>query len=162
MKRVFAALAACIVALALSACAAQPIAPVTPASAAAAIAAAKTTIGNQCVALGPLLSSATIMNASNPAAVADLNTASDAFGKVCVLAASTPTIQASFTVGDLSTAINAGVPALLRAIGTSTLTPQNKTAAQLAITAAQLALSEALESYDQNTVIVPASAGLVA
>jgi hypothetical protein len=161
--KMIAVVLACLVTSLLSACA-TPAAPGAPVSPAATLATAQATltavtakISNQCIVVKPFLSSMVIMNAGNQAALDDLTVASNDIGKVCNLAAAIPTAQSSFTVADLSNAVNAGVPALLRAIGASTLPQDQKTLAQLAVTAAQLALSEALQQ-----VYVPAAPAPVA
>jgi len=157
--KMIAVVLACVVTSLLCACAAPTA--VTPASAAAAIANLQTQTAKQCVVIQPFLSSMTIMNQSNPAAVADLKTASDTVGKVCAAFAPTSGAAATFSLTDIQAAVNTGVPALLKVVGASSLSPDQKTAAQLAITAAQLAISEALSNV-APAATAPASVPLAA
>lgn len=150
--KMIAVVLACLVTSVLSACASGPV---TQASAAAAIANLQTQTAKQCVVIQPLLASMIVMNQSNAAAVDDLNIASSTIGKVCAAVAPSSGAPATFSLSDIQTAVNAGVPALLKVVAASSLSPDQKTAAQLAITAAQLAISEALSNV---TPSAPAAA----
>jgi hypothetical protein len=86
-----------------------------------------------------------------------LSTASDKVNAACTALASSSTTP--FSTADVTALVNEGVPALIKVIDASKWTTDQKSAAEIALTAAQLAVSTALADY---VAAPPASAPVAA
>jgi hypothetical protein len=127
-------LAAGIVALVLSACA-----TVAPEQAAATL---QAQAKKQCIVVQPFLSSMLAMQSQlSPDAIAKLT---DVSGKVSTACAFASSSGASFSLADVQTFANDAIPALIKVIDASAMDQSQKTAAEIAVTAAQVALATAI------------------
>ncbi|WP_433693188.1 hypothetical protein [Paraburkholderia phenoliruptrix] len=148
MKKQVAAFAAGILLLALSACGA--LAPTAPASqnAAQVIATVQLKAQKVCTVSVPFLNSMTSMKSQlSVDAQGYLAVASDKVNAACDVVANAGASGAAMSTDKIAALVNDGVPALLKAIDASNLDKDAKAAAEIAITAAQLAVSNALADY---------------
>lgn len=138
MKRFFMLLAAGLVALALSACS-----TVTTVPAVDALANLQKQVVRQCTVVQPFMSSMLAMQSQLSAdAIAKLTDASAQVSKVCAFAStSPPNATATFSLDDVQALVNQAIPQLIKIVDTSPLDQSQKTAAEIAITAAQVALA---------------------
>lgn len=100
----------------------------------------------QCAVVTPFLASMTAMQSQLSAdAQSQLEHTSADVSKVCAFASTAASGAAvSFTLADVQTFANSAIPALIRLIDLSPLNTAQKSAAEIAITAAQLAVSTAI------------------
>jgi hypothetical protein len=131
-------LAAGFVALILSACASVP--------ASQAAANLQKQVVKQCAVVQPFMSSMLAMQSQLSAdAIAQLSQASAGASKVCAFASNAASgVSVSFSLADVQALANQSIPALIRIIDLSPLDQAQKTAAEIAITAAQVAISTAI------------------
>ncbi|MDB5985156.1 MAG: hypothetical protein JWR16_209 [Nevskia sp.] len=154
---------ACFVTLMLGACATAP-ATTTPATggvvatlpaltpeqiATAKIAALVKKVNQQCGVVQPfLLSLSSAQSQLNDTALGYVATASKYTAEACSAAAAymaAPAGAPTFNLASVQDALNLGVPALVKAVDSSTtMTKQQKATAEILISAAQLALAEAV------------------
>jgi hypothetical protein len=145
MKKLFAAVAACLVASVLTACASAP-----SQSAAQVAADIHTQVVKACAVIQPTMASLSAMQAQLPADVqADLGKAQPIVSAVC----SAPAVQVA-SVQDL---VNVAFPAAIKIVAASPMKDADKTTAEIALTAASVAVSAALAQY-APAVAAPASA----
>jgi hypothetical protein len=144
MKKLFAALAAGVVLLALSACGATaPAAPQTPTQLLSTL---QVKAQKVCTVSVPFLASMSAMKSQlSTDAQGYLATASDKVNAACTALASSNATP--FSTADVTALVNEGVPALIKVIDASNWTKDQKSAAEIALTAAQLAVSSALANY---------------
>lgn len=142
MKRFFLVLllAAGFVAL-LAGCAAAPTQ-----NAAQLAANVQKQVVKQCAVVQPFLSSMTAMQSQLSAdAQAQLAQTSADVSKVCAFAnVAASGVSVSFSLADVQTFANSAMPSLIRLIDLSPLNGSQKVGAELALTAAQLAVSTAI------------------
>ena len=154
MKKLFAALAAGVVLLALSACGAT--APTQ--NAAQLVATVQVKAQKVCTVSAPFLKSMTAMKSQlSTDALGYLDVASDKVNAACDAVANAGPISTD----KIAALVNDGVPALIKVIDQSSLDKDAKAAAEIALTAAQLAVSNALADYLSTPAVVapePASA----
>ena len=138
MKKFITLLAAGLVALVLSACASVP--------ASQASANLQKQVTKQCLVVQPFMSSMLAMQSQLSAdAIAQLSQASADVSKVCAFADSAASgVAVSFSLTDVQALANQSIPALIRIVDASPLEQAQKTAAEIAITAAQVAISTAI------------------
>jgi hypothetical protein len=143
MKRTIMLLAAGLVALFLSACS-----TVTTVPASDALANLQKQVVKQCAVVQPFMSSMLAMQSQLSAdAIAQLSQASAATSKVCAFASNTADgAPVTFSVADVQALATQAIPSLIRIIDLSPLDQAQKTAAEIAITAAQVAISTAIAS----------------
>jgi hypothetical protein len=143
MKRTIMLLAAGLVALILSACS-----TVTTVPAADALANLQKQVVKQCAVVQPFMSSMLAMQSQLSAdAIAQLSSASAATSKVCAFASNAASgAPVTFSIADVQALANQAIPSLIRIIDLSPLDQAQKTAAEIAITAAQVAISTAIAS----------------
>jgi hypothetical protein len=137
--KITAVVLACFVTSVLAACA-------TPATPAQAVAALQSQVVKQCTIVQPFIVS---MQAMQPQLSADAQTqlaaASTDIAKVCAFAsAPASATPVTFSLADVSTLVNSAFPSLIKIVDGSTLSAQEKSTAEIAITAAQLGVSMAL------------------
>ncbi|MGF6549289.1 hypothetical protein [Paraburkholderia youngii] len=145
MKKLFAAVAAGIILLALSACGTP--AP-TSQSGAQLIATVQVKAQKVCTVSVPFLKSMTAMKSQLSAdAQGYLAVASDKVNAACDVVANAGTSAGPISTDKIVALVNDGVPALIRVIDESSLDTDARAAAEIAITAAQLAVSNALADY---------------
>lgn len=139
--------------LALSACTTEPALPNTPAQLLANV---RTDALKVCAVATPFLSSMTAMKSQlSTDAQADLAVASDKVGDSC------KKIDGTTSAISIASIVNDGVPALIKVIDASSLDKNAKTAAELSLTGAQVALSLALAQYMPVAEVPEGSALLV-
>lgn len=145
MKRFVMLLAAGIAALFLSACA-----TVSTQTAEQAAANLQKQVKKQCIVVQPFLSSMTAMQSQlSPDAIEKLAGVSTEVSKVCAFADSTASgVAVSFSLADVQTFANEAIPSLIKVIDASALDQGQKTAAELAVTAAQVALATAIANAE--------------
>ncbi|MFM0738570.1 hypothetical protein PQQ51_15120 [Paraburkholderia xenovorans] len=155
MKKLFAALAAGGALQALYACGASGVPAIQPP--AQLLATLQVKAQKVCAVGVPLVATMTAMN-SNLSAQAQryLATAAETMNASCVTLASSS--SAPLPEADIIALIDDGVPALIKVIGASNWTTDQKSAAQIALTAAQLAVSTALADYVATPSMPPPSA----
>lgn len=135
-------LAAGVVTLALSACASAP------ASQTQVLANVKTQVVKACAVATPTIASLEAMRPQMTATqAADLDKASLIVGNACS--------ASSVSIASAQDLVNVAVPAAIKVIGASSMPEQDKTTAQIALTAAAVAISAELAEY---VPAVPASA----
>lgn len=143
MFRKYAALAAGALALALSACASAP------ADQAQVLANVKTQVTKACLVATPTIASLEAMKPQMTVAqAADLDKAAGIVSQACSMA--------SLNIASVQDLVNVAVPAAIKVISASNLSEQDKTTAEIALTAASVAVSAALAQY-APAVAVPAS-----
>jgi hypothetical protein len=144
MKKLFAALAAGVVLLALSACGAT--APTQ--NAAQLIATVQVKAQKVCTVSVPFLTSMTAMKSQLSAdAQGYLAVASDKVNAACDVVANAGASAGPISLDKVTALVNDGVPALIKVIDESNLDKDAKAAAEIALTVAQLAVSNALADY---------------
>jgi hypothetical protein len=161
MKKLFAALAAGVVLLALSAC--GTTAPAATQTTAQLLSTLQVKAQKVCTVGVPFLASMTAMKSQlSTDAQGYLATASDKVNAACTALASSSTTP--FSTADVTALVNEGVPALIKVIDASNWTKDQKSAAEIALTAAQLAVSTALADYlaPAPTAAPDAASGAVA
>ncbi|WP_250481920.1 hypothetical protein [Caballeronia sp. NCTM5] len=143
MKRTIMLLAAGLVALFLYACS-----TVTTVPASDALANLQKQVVKQCAVVQPFLSSMTAMQSQlSSDAIAQLAQASADVSKVCAFASNTAEgAPVTFSIADVQALANQAIPSLIRIIDLSPLDQAQKTAAEIAITAAQVAIATAIAS----------------
>jgi hypothetical protein len=143
MKRTIMLLAAGLVALILSACS-----TVTTVPASDALANLQKQVVKQCAVVQPMITSMLAMQSQLSAdAIAQLSQASAATSKVCAFASNAASgAPVTFSVADVQALATQAIPSLVRIIDLSPLDQAQKTAAEIAITAAQVAISTAIAS----------------
>jgi hypothetical protein len=140
---------ACFVTLMLGACATTPAVPgQTPEQAAAAkVLAFATTVNKQCGVALPFLGSMTMLQ-TDPTALQTMQTVTNDANKICGVAASIVKpplgVTATFDFASVQTFVNSEIPTLLGIVKASKLNDNEKLAAELGITGAQLAVSTAM------------------
>jgi len=144
MKKLFAALAAGVVLLALSACGAT--APTQ--NAAQLVATVQVKAQKVCTVSMPFLKSMTAMKSQlSTDAQGFLAVASDKVNAACDVVANAGASAGPISTDKIAALVNDGVPALIKVIDESSLDKDAKVAAEIALTAAQLAVSNALADY---------------
>lgn len=144
MKKLFAALAAGVVLLTLSACGAT--APTQ--NSAQLVATIQVKALKVCTVSVPFLKSMTAMKSQlSRDAQGYLAVASDKVDAACDAVADAGTSTGPISTDKIAALINDGVPALIKVIDGSSLDKDAKAAAEIALTAAQLAVSNALADY---------------
>jgi hypothetical protein len=144
MKKLFAALAAGVVLLALSACGAT--APTQ--NAAQLVATVQVKAQKVCTVSVPFLKSMTAMKSQlSTDAQGYLAVASDKVNAACDVVANAGASAGAISTDKITALINDGLPALITVIDESSLDKDAKAAAEIALTAAQLAVSKALADY---------------
>ncbi|MFM0435883.1 hypothetical protein PQQ84_05440 [Paraburkholderia strydomiana] len=144
MKKLFAALAAGVVLLALSACGAT--APTQ--NAAQLVATVQVKAQKVCTVSVPFLNSMTAMKSQlSVDAQGYLAVASDKVNAACDIVANAGSSASPISTDKITALVNDGVPALIKVIDESSLDKDAKAAAEIALTAAQLAVSNALADY---------------
>jgi hypothetical protein len=144
MKKLFAALAAGVVLLALSACGAT--APTQ--NAAQLIATVQIKAQKVCTVSVPFLKSMTAMKSQlSTDAQGYLAVASDKVNAACDVVANAGASAGPISTDKIAALVNDGVPALIKVIDESSLDKDAKAAAEIALTAAQMAVSNALANY---------------
>jgi hypothetical protein len=104
-------------------------------------------VTKQCTVVQPFLLSMLAMQSQlSPDAVTYLQEASTDLAKGCLIATASPAsgVAVTFSLADIGTLVNTGFPSLIKVVDASTLDKDKKAAAEIAITAAQLAISTAL------------------
>lgn len=142
MKRFFTLFAVCFVALVLAACGIA-----STQTQAQAITNLQLQVTKQCTVVQPFLVSMLAMQSQlSPDAVTYLSEASADVAKGCLIATASPAsgVAVTFSLSDVGTMVNTGFPSLIKVVDASTLDKDKKAAAEIAITAAQLAVSTAL------------------
>ncbi|KWO62540.1 hypothetical protein [Burkholderia territorii] len=141
MKKIFAALAAGLVALSLGACSSTQ-----QQSATAALAKLQTDVANGCTVVEPTLQS---VAAFDPAVV----TAATANGLFCATAS-------AITITSTQSLIGSGIPAIEQAVAASTLIPADQKAVIVAsLGVFQLTVTNALAAYGKATVTAAPASG---
>lgn len=149
MKRFFAVVLACLLTSILAACPATTAIPgQTPQQAAAAkVLAFATTVNKQCGVALPFLGSMTMLQ-TDPAALQTMQTVTNDANKICNVAASIVKpplgVTAAFDFASVQTFVNSEIPTLLGIVKASKLDDNYKTAAEIGIAGAQVAISMAL------------------
>ncbi|MFP3428719.1 hypothetical protein SB781_03115 [Paraburkholderia sp. SIMBA_061] len=144
MKKLFAALAAGVVLLALSACGGT--APTQ--NAAQLVATVQVRAQKVCTVSAPFLKSMTAMKSQlSTDAQGYLAVASDKVNAACDVVANAGASAGPISTDKISALVNDGVPALIKVIDESSLDKDAKAAAEIALTAAQMAVSNALANY---------------
>jgi hypothetical protein len=160
MKKLFAALAAGVVLLALSACGAT--APTQ--NAAQLVATVQVKAQKVCTISAPFLKSMTAMKSQlSTDAQGYLAVASDKVNAACDVVPNAGASVGSISTDKIAALVNDGVPALIKVIDESSLDKNAKSAAEIALTAAQLAVSSALADYLSTPAVTtpdPASAAI--
>ncbi|WP_446333583.1 hypothetical protein [Burkholderia pseudomallei] len=136
-------LAACVVALALSACASAP------ADQAQVLTNVKTQVVKACAVATPTLASLEAMKPQMTAdQAADLDKAAGIVSQTCAMA--------SLNIASVQDLVNVAVPAAIKVIAASSMSDSDKTTAEIALTTASVAISVALAQY-APAAAVPAS-----
>jgi hypothetical protein len=144
MKKLFAALAAGVVLLALSACGAT--APTQ--NSAQLVATVQVKAQKVCTVSVPFLKSMTAMKSQlSTDAQGYLAVASDKVNAACDVVANAGASAGPISTDKIAALVNDGVPALIKVIDESSLDKDAKAAAEIALTAAQMAVSNALANY---------------
>jgi hypothetical protein len=160
MKKLFAALAAGVVLLALSAC----VATAPTQNAAQLVATVQIKAQKVCTVSVPFLKSMTAMKSQlSTDAQGYLAVASDKVNAACDVVATAGASAGPISTDKIAALVNDGVPALIKVIDESSLDKDAKAAAEIALTAAQLAVSNALADYLSTPAIetpAPASGAL--
>jgi hypothetical protein len=160
MKKLFAALAAGVVLLALSACGAT--APTQ--NAAQLVATVQVKAQKVCTVSVPFLKSMSAMKSQLSAdAQGFLAVASDKLNAACDVVANAGASAGQISTNKIAALVNDGVPALIKVIDESRLDKDAKAAAEIALTAAQLGVSNALANYLSTPAVLapePASAAI--
>lgn len=142
MKRLVQFVLMSLGALLMAACAAPTtttLVAATPVDPATALANLKTVVAQKCVIAQPFLTSMMAMQSQlSPQAITDLTLAQSKLAPVCILATQS---TAPLTVADVQNLVDTGIPKLISVVDASSLSKQDKTAAELALTAAELAIS---------------------
>lgn len=148
MKKLMLLAAGLVLSIAFAGCAAPGAATETPAQLVSTL---QVKAQKVCTVGGPFLASMSAMKSQlSTEAQADLATASDKFSDACTKVASIGAAAAPaapLSTANISSLVNDGVPALIKVIDASSLDPKAKQAAEIALTAAQLAVSSALADY---------------
>jgi hypothetical protein len=164
MKKLMLLAAGLVLSIAFAGCAAPSAAPQAPAQ---LIATLEVKAQKVCTVSVPFLASMSAMKSQlSVDAQGYLATASDKVSAACAtlenasLSAAAPPVSTA-NIGAL---VNDGVPALIKVIDASTWDQKTKDAAEIALTAAQLAVSSALANYTAApAVIAPdAASGAIA
>lgn len=154
MKKLMLLAAGLVLSVAFAGCAAPSAAPQTPAQLVATL---HVKAQKVCTVSVPFLASMSAMKSQlSTDAQGYLATASDKVGAACAQAANagSGTSVTTISTANISALVNDGVPALIKVIDASGWDQKAKDAAELALTAAQLAVTTALADY----VAVPAIA----
>lgn len=143
MKRTIMLLAAGFIALILSACSTMTTVPPSD-----ALASLQKQVVKQCAVVQPFMSSMLAMQSQLSAdAIAQLTQASADVSKVCAFASTAASDAAvTFSIADVQALATQAIPSLIRIIDLSPLDQAQKTAAEIAITAAQVAIATAIAS----------------
>lgn len=147
MKKLMLLAAGLVLSIVFAGCAAPSAAPQTPAQLVATV---QVKAQKVCTVSAPFLASMSAMKSQlSVDAQGYLATASDKVGAACTTlenASSSPAVP-PISTANISALVNDGVPALIKVIDASGWDQKTKDAAEIALTAAQLAVSSALANY---------------
>jgi hypothetical protein len=115
----------------------------------------QTAVVKQCTVAVPFLNDMNAMKSqfSSAAAQTDLATAQQKVGDYCAPFLATVGTAPAITVADVQALVNQGVPSLIKLVDQSGWTDQQKGAAELAIGAAQLVITQKLQGLAANTTL---------